>query len=163
MAACPQCNRELSKTDSPAGPLPGCDGCGHLWLDATSLDTFRGTVPRRYVSEDLDLLRAESAARQAAAFHRPIVYLRCPGCQKRMLRRTFGEVSYLLMHYCVDHGYWIHRDELEAIATYIARGGEVLESRATRERLEERIRHLEAQGRRGSEQGGGDGFVPFSM
>ena len=164
MASCPQCATKLAETPTPAGPAPGCEGCHHLWIGAGQLRTLQANTPRRYLPGDIDLLRAESATRKEAAFRRTIAYLRCPGCEKRMLRRTFGTMSYLLLHYCADHGYWIHRDELEGIAAYLARGGEVLEMARTQERLRERIRHLEAQGRRAEDHGdGGSSFVPYSL
>ena len=163
MATCPQCDQELAATDTLIGPVPGCDGCGHLWLGAEQLRTLQATAPRSYVPDDVKLLRAECAARKDAAFQRPIVYFRCPGCDNQMLRRNFGAMSYLLLHYCADHGYWIHRDELEGIASYLARGGELLEMEKAQEMLEERLRRLEAKGFRVAEEGdSGGGFIPFS-
>ena len=108
-------------------------------------------------------LRAESKARKTHALERKVVYCRCPACDSQMLRRTFGETSYLLVHYCATHGFWIHRDELEAIASFVARGGEILEMAHATEQLAERVRRLENQTRSLEQRsdGGGVAFVPF--
>ena len=161
-ATCPQCNQRLAQADTPAGPALGCDGCNHRWLDADRLEHLQATTERRYTPDDVDALRGESKSRKEAATKRPVIYVRCPGCDKPMLRRTFGETSYLLVNYCADHGFWIHEDELAGIVRYIERGGEILDLRATRDALEQRVRDLDR--RIGKEKGGaGDaGYTPIA-
>jgi len=145
--ACLQCQRNLVATDTLAGPVPGCAACGHRWLSAAQLAALQAGVERRYTPDDVRALRDESKARKRAALQRPVVYCRCPTCGNQMLRRTFGEVSFLLVHFCAAHGYWIHGDDLDGVVDYIARGGEVLEMANATERLALRIRDLERQNR----------------
>jgi len=162
MATCPQCRKALAEVETPAGPALGCDGCGHVWLDARCLEALQATAERHYTADDVRLLRAESKARKRAALQRPVVYCRCPSCGNQMLRRTFGEVSFLLVHYCAAHGFWISREELEGIASYISRGGEILEMANVTEKLEERLRCMESKNRRLEKRAdsGGVGFIP---
>ena len=159
LATCPQCETNLAKVETPAGPALGCHGCGHVWLDAHSLEALQKTAERRYRADDVRRLREECKARMRAALERPVVYCRCPGCGNQMLRRTFGERSFLLVHFCAAHGYWIHRDELEGILAYVTRGGELLEMESVAEKLQERLRDLESEKRAAS--GSGPTFIPM--
>jgi Zn-finger nucleic acid-binding protein len=162
MAICPQCRRNLTEVETPAGAALGCGGCAHVWLDTRSLEALRATALRHYRPDDVRALREESEARKRAALQRPVVYCRCPACGKQMHRRTFGEVSFLLLHHCVAHGYWIHRDELEGIAAYVTRGGEILEMRHVLDELEERVSRVESENRRLGERAGPT-FVPLIL
>jgi hypothetical protein len=111
------------------------------------LEALQAGLERRYTPDDVRALRDESEARKRAALERPVVYCRCPACGNPMLRRTFGTRSFLLVHFCAAHGYWIHGDDLDGVVDYIARGGEVLEMADTAERLAARVRELERQNR----------------
>lgn len=164
MATCPQCRRDLAQVEIPAGTARGCDGCAHVWLDAPALEALQATAERRYTAADVRRLREECEARQRAALQRPVVYCNCPGCGNQMLRRTFGARSFLLVHFCAAHGYWIHRDELEGILAYVTRGGELLEMENVAARLEERLRDLESNVRdleRRAASGSGIAFIPL--
>lgn len=164
MATCPQCRRSLSQVETPAGAALGCAGCDHVWLDAHKLEAMQKTAERRYTANDVRLLGEECEARKQAALQRPVVYCKCPACGNQMLRRTFGERSFLLVHFCAAHGYWIHRDELEGIFAYVTRGGELLEMESVTARLEERLRDLESDVRvleRRAAGGRGPTFIPL--
>ncbi len=141
-----------AKRDGPAQRLVN-DGEDAL------LVVGQATAERHYTADDVRLLRAESKARKRAALQRPVVYCSCPACGNQMLRRTFGEMSFLLVHYCAAHGFWIHREELEGIASYVSRGGEILEMANVTEKLEERLRWMESKiGERADS--GGVSFIP---
>lgn len=163
-ATCPQCNHRLAQVDSPAGPVLGCETCDHRWLDIDGLESLQSTTTRNYTPEDVEALHTESKSRKEAALERPVVYMTCPACDNQMLRRTFGEVSFLLIHYCANHGYWIHGDELDAIVDYIKRGGEILEYRAEQEKLKLRLGDLERETRDLEQQknSAGISFIPFT-
>jgi hypothetical protein len=92
-----------------------------------------------------------------------VVAVSLKNCGNQMLRRTFGEVSFLLVHYCAAHGYWIHEGELKGIASYIERGGEILELEQATELLEERTRRLENENRRLEDRArsASGGFTPL--
>ena len=166
MATCPQCRKDLAEVETPAGPALGCDGCAHVWLEANRLEALQASAERSYTPDDVHSLRAESKARKRAALQRPVVYCRCPACGNQMLRRTFGEVSFLLVHFCAAHGFWIHREELEGIASYVSRGGEILEMTNATARLEERLRDLESDNRRLAKRAAesrGGAFIPLIL
>jgi len=169
MAVCPQCQRSLAEIETPAGAALGCDGCAHVWIDAHSLEVLQMTSERRYTADDVRLLSEECKARRRSALERPVTYCKCPGCGKQMLRRTFGVRSFLLVNFCAADGYWIHRDELAGIHSYVTRGGELLEMKDLTENLEKRLRDLESdvrilkeKKRRGYDSGG-FAFVPIVM
>ena len=161
MATCPQCSKALAEVETPAGPALGCDGCAHVWLEAHRLDALQASTERHYTADDVRALRDESEARKQSALKRPVVYCSCPACGSQMLRRTFGDVSFLLVHYCAAHGYWIHRDELAAIAAYVSRGGEILELEHVKEQLEERLRGLESRTRLLERRAAESGHAPI--
>ncbi|MHC4409738.1 MAG: hypothetical protein ACYS0F_12130 [Planctomycetota bacterium] len=162
MAMCARCRKTLQECESPIGKVPGCEACGHLWIGAGRLQEFQETAERRYTPETVGALRAEGQKRKQAALKREIVYCNCPECGNQLLRRTFGEMSFLLVHYCAAHGYWIHRDELDGIVDYVKRGGEVLEMRNEIETLEQQSREAQHRTReleRKAQSGGGG--APF--
>ena len=142
--------------------VPGCTACDHLWIDAERLQQFQRTAERRYTPELIDALRREGQERKQVALKREIVYCNCPECGNQLLRRTFGETSFLLVPYCAAHGHWIHRDELDGIVDYVKRGGEVLEMRNEIEMLEQQSREAQHRTReleRKAQSGGGG--APF--
>lgn len=127
--------------------MPGCSRCGHRLLEHDALEGLQQSAQRSYTPEDVRALKAECKERKRATVERPVVYLDCPGCGNQLLRRTFGQSSFLLVHYCATHGYWIHKDELEGIAAYLQRGGELLEMEALQSDLAQRLRHIESKNR----------------
>ncbi|MHC4938912.1 MAG: hypothetical protein ACYTHK_08090 [Planctomycetota bacterium] len=165
MAMCGRCRKALGEFETPLGPVSGCPGCGHLWIGADRLKEFQETAERRYTPQTVRALRREGKERKRAALQREVVYHDCPACGNQLLRRTFGELSFLLVHYCAQHGYWIHRDELDGIVDYIERGGEVLEMRHTIETLEQEVRDTQHRNReleRRTQDGGAVSFYfPF--
>jgi len=144
---CRTCNRPLTEFVSPAGAVPGCSPCGHRLLEHTALEELQRSVQRHYTPDDVRELRAECKERKRATAERRVVYLDCPGCGNQLLRRTFGQLSFLLVNYCATHGYWIHKDELDGIAAYLERGGELLEMEAVQSDLAQSLRHLEGKNR----------------
>ena len=53
----------------------------------------------------------------------PVVYLRCPSCDKTMNRVNYGRCSGVIIDQCREHGYWLDSGELERIARFVASGG----------------------------------------
>jgi len=160
---CSACSRPLAEIETPAGPAPGCEGCGHVLLAAPRFEQWLGTLERRYKPADVEALRDECKERRRAILQRPVRYLGCPGCERQLLRRSFGEVSSLLVHFCADHGYWIHRDELAGIADYVARGGEILDLRHAAERLAEQLDGARHDAREAERRGNDLGFLTFPV
>lgn len=53
----------------------------------------------------------------------PVVYLRCPTCEKTMNRVNYGRCSGVIIDHCREHGFWLDSGELERIARFVASGG----------------------------------------
>ena len=158
---CPQCLTPLTEGETPVGSARACESCDHVWIEAGAMDRFQEAAERRYTPDDLRALKSEAKERKQAALDRPVVYCRCPGCEKQMLRRTFGEQSFLLVHFCATHGYWIQRDDLAGIIDYIERGGELLEMKYALQKLEEHQRQLRTENRELERRAASTGFVPI--
>ena len=125
------------------------------------LEDFQEAAQRNYAPQDVRDLKAEAQERKKAAVERKVVYLDCPGCDHKLLRRTFGSCSFFLVNYCAQHGYWIHADELAGVVDYIQRGGEVLEMRNDLRELEERTRQLSRENSQLEKNAQGAGIVPI--
>jgi predicted RNA-binding Zn-ribbon protein involved in translation (DUF1610 family) len=144
---CRSCNQTLTEVDSPAGRVPGCTSCNHRLLDHVALEDLQRGVRRIYTPVEVRLLEDECKERKRDAVERAVVYLDCPGCGNQLLRRTFGRLSFLLVHFCATHGYWIYENELAGIADYLERGGELLELEHARQEIEEQLRDAHAKHR----------------
>jgi len=164
MAVCPRCKRALTPGETALGPAPVCPSCDHAWIAPEQIEAFQDSAERRYRGDELDALRKEALARRQTMLDSDIVYCDCPGCARRMLRRTYGETSFLLVHYCAAHGYWIGAEQIRGIVDWVRRGGEVLELRRRIEHYEEETRRLRID-LKGAElrayQGDGGAVVPF--
>ena len=141
MASCPTCRKPLAIGPTPLGDNPVCASCEFVWVTEPAMEEFQASTKREYLPSDLERLKADIEARKAAIFDEKVTYYSCPGCDKQMLRRNFGKETFLLVHYCASHGFWMSLESAEAAADYVRRGGELLELR----RL---IEDLEAEGRR---------------
>ncbi|MEM8883148.1 MAG: hypothetical protein AAGD14_03675 [Planctomycetota bacterium] len=136
---CPHCSLALTDADTAAGPRPHCSRCDHVYLPRGELDAILAETPRSYAPRDLETLAETCKERHQAALARPVVYCRCPECGEPMRRSNYGLVSFVLMHSCLDHGTWIARDDLGLLIEFVRGGGEVLELRAQKAQLEERL------------------------
>ena len=145
MAACPTCKKPLENRETPMGAIPGCEACTHAWFTEDELSAYQQAAQRSFTPDDLLHLQADIRARQEAAMKRPVEYLSCPGCDRQLLRRTFGMRTFLLVHYCVEHGYWVHDDDLAGIVDFVTSGGEILELQSRIEQLEENAQQLRIQ------------------
>jgi len=163
MPRCRECAKGLEERETAVGRAPACPGCDHVHVEAERIENLRETAERRYTPADVRALRAEGQERKKAALERAVVYRRCPACGNQLLRRTYGELSFLLVHYCAAHGYWIHAGELAGMLDYVERGGEVLELQHAIEGHEEEHRKLKLDNRELERRAaaGGVVMVPF--
>lgn len=145
MPSCPTCKHALEARETLVGMTPFCARCEHAWIPAALLEEFDETAQRTYTPADLENLRTECDERKRASIERKVAYYDCPGCSNKLLRRTYGNCSFLLVHYCAKHGYWIHVDSLAGIVDYIERGGEILEMKYDVHLLEDQKRQLQRE------------------
>ena len=122
--ACPRCRgelraRDLGRDEGGVGVVE-CAKCAGLWLSATVLDHLcsraeSSTVASRH-------LQLGSIPQQVLRIQ-PVVYLPCPGCDDRMVRRNFGGTSGVIVDLCRHHGVWLDPTELEKVLAFVSAGG----------------------------------------
>jgi len=153
-ADCPRCGAALRERDLAAVSVVECGSCGGLWLAPAVFDRM---------CEDADV--SAHATRELALGALPrepipaskVVYLPCPRCKDRMVRKNFGGASGVILDVCRHDGIWLDHRELERVLAFVRAGGLVEARRREVKRLEDAAR--EAKSRRdaaGSAGGLGD-------
>ena len=114
---CPRCEVHLHTRKLDGITVEECPDCSGMWL---STDAFR-EVSTKKVEEFAEnpLPRKAPEARKLD----PVVYLKCPVCERLMNRKNYGRRSGVIIDECYEHGLWLDDDELERIARFIAEGG----------------------------------------
>jgi Zn-finger nucleic acid-binding protein len=129
---CPHCAIPLHAQRIAEFDLAECRGCHGLWIPHPRFDAL---VERALELRRKALARAEPAANPRVSKANPhsqgVRYLRCPVCREQLARRNFRKSSGVIVDACRRCGVWLDAGELEAIAGFLARGGET--SRALRE------------------------------
>jgi Zn-finger nucleic acid-binding protein len=143
---CPVCRIGLHAQRVAEFELAECRGCHGLWIPHPGFDAL--------VERALELRRKALASPEPAANPRvskanphaqTVRYLRCPACSEQLARRNFRRSSGVILDVCRRCGVWLDAGELEAIAGFLARGGETSPAfREEEQRCEvERIRLAE--------------------
>ncbi len=142
---CPHCG---AKTDEPAAALPEtgatprfcprCGGGGKLRLESQPLDSqlLDTCVQCRGIFVDNDLLERLLAERRyrdpptSGSWHtgppqptKTDAYIRCPDCDRQMLRRNYARKSGVVVDVCLPHGVWFDAAELERVIAFVQSGG----------------------------------------
>ena len=106
--SCPRCGGHLLPFAVPEGEALGCDVCRGVWVDDRAFAALRQGME----DEDVGVAAVLQAEyRESSTTTRPPIG--CPIC-RRVLMPT--EVSRVRVEFCVAHGTWIDRDEVEAVA-----------------------------------------------
>ncbi len=136
---CPGCQAQMPGKVLGQTPVHACEACGGLWLDTSGLERLTASGARREA-----VLGSLSQADEAAPG--PVVYRKCPVCQKVMNRVNYGKLSRVIVDVCRDHGTWFDRNELRRVLTFIDTGGlqkaqtrELQELQAEKARLEAKL------------------------
>lgn len=118
---CPRCEKVLGPVELGGARLHECSSCGGLWLDK---DTFQKICDDKEQQEKallypvllkpVDIDFADQPKR---------MYVPCPECGSLMQRRNFASCSGVIVDWCMAHGTWFDRQELQQIVAFIKDGG----------------------------------------
>jgi Zn-finger nucleic acid-binding protein len=153
---CPRCQTPLQARAADAIGFDECPACLGLWLSA---DAFKSVCDLKVAQfRENPLPDAQRGSVPAA----PVVYLKCPDCQKMMNRENFGRFSGVLIDQCRAHGVWLDNTELERIARFIADGGLARARKREVDDLERRARAADRQNQSAQRQSGHGLSTPLS-
>lgn len=121
----------------------GCSRCAGLWVEreffteVVTREAQKADAPGRAVPEGAEA--AETAGFKGRA-DIAVRYLECPACRVLMARRNYLKVSGVILDTCPEHGAWLDKGELFALAEFVRRGG-------LGEARRQELREMEAQQR----------------
>jgi len=150
---CPRCGAAMREREVATVTVVECSSCGGLWLSPAVFDRICG---------DADL--SSRATRELTAGSIPrvtipdgkIVYLPCPRCHDRMVRKNFGGNSGVIVDVCRLDGIFLDHGELEKVVEFVHAGGLLEARRREVKRLEDEAR--EAKWKRDFAGGGAAGL-----
>jgi len=134
---CPRCGAALRERALAAVTLVECGSCGGLWLSPEVFDHFCQDAD---VSADATRELAQRALPRSPFVESKILYLPCPRCHDRMVRKNFGGASGVILDVCRHHGIWLDHGELERVLEFVRAGGLIDARRREVERLENEAR-----------------------
>lgn len=151
--SCPRCRSDLVICEGEEESFHECTECGGIWLSKGVFERFKEDRSsevrpnpdfRPPISERLNPAETRRKARERR--------MRCPVCERVMLRQEFAAISGVVIDVCGEHGIWFDVDELEDIARFIEAGGLhfAVSARVTRQAASRRRR---LRNRRPSELG----------
>ena len=69
-------------------------------------------------------IRARAARNFAKSRNEPPeANIRCPSCNRVMLKKNFARISGIRVDQCFDHGYWLDGGELKEVIEFVQEGG----------------------------------------
>jgi len=143
---CSTCSAEMGESPRGAAKVQLCPSCGSCWTDRGSMQAFIEGIERSFTAASLAALRAECAQRRQAALtdQAPsgMAYRKCPECGVQMHRKAFAPWSGIVADVCAGHGFLLVLGQLEAIAGFVARGGEILALEAINQELVDHLADL---------------------
>lgn len=151
-AGCPRCGAPLRERALAAVSVVECGSCGGLWLAPAVFDRF---CEDANVSASATRELAQGALPRQVLDEKKVLYLPCPRCKDRMVRKNFGGASGVILDVCRRDGIWLDHGELERVLAFVRAGGLVEARKREVKRLEDEARL--AKERRDSAGAGGMG------
>ena len=123
-----------------ATDLMECNDCASTWLDAETFMKLCADREQRGMVASMVGSTPRVARPQARVRYHP-----CPKCGKTMNRQNFGRRSGVIIDVCKGHGAWFEHGELQAVMSFVDKGGLEQTRRIEDEmRREEHRRMIEA-------------------
>ena len=97
-------------------PLLECASCDGVWVEAVSFE-------RICAEREAQAAVLHTADPRAPSIERRVTYRPCIRCGTMMNRINFAQLSGTIVDVCKGHGTFLDRGELQAIVTFIQRGG----------------------------------------
>lgn len=118
---CPRCEKVLEPVEIAGARLQECTSCGGLWLDK---DTFQKICDDKEKQEKTLLFTIPLKPTDIDFEDQPKrMYVPCPACGSYMQRKNFAGCSGVIIDWCMPHGTWFDRQELQQIVSFIKEGG----------------------------------------
>jgi Zn-finger nucleic acid-binding protein/ribosomal protein L40E len=133
---CPRCGALLRERLLSAVTVVECSSCGGIWLAPGVFDRLCGDAEisaraTRELSEGAPRVKLDPGK---------VIYLPCPRCKDRMVRKNFGGTSGVILDVCRNDGIWLDHGELEKVVTFVRSGGLTEARRREVKRLEDEAR-----------------------
>jgi Zn-finger nucleic acid-binding protein len=122
---CPRCNINLQTIGIIMGKtiyIERCKNCLGIFFDPLELEDIIAESIReeRTVNRKKFFIFVE----EGTGDRWPIKYIKCPVCREFMGRKTYGELSGVIIDWCKDHGVWLDGGELGKILKWKRAGGD---------------------------------------
>jgi len=143
--SCPRCKERLLSHIVSGCRLESCGKCGGVWIDHESLEQiYEGKEEKAAVGR---MAFPHQRVEKARSSNRKITYIPCPVCQARMNRQNFAKLSGVVLDVCREHGTWFDAGEIRGCIEFVLSGGLVKAAAAEKDRMKEKVAHLEAMAR----------------
>ena len=120
---CPRCNINLETIKvliNKNFSIERCKNCLGIFFDPLELEDLITAVieeDKKSGSQRLGLMT------EGAIDKWPIKYLRCPVCKNLMLRKSYGNLTGVIIDWCKSHGVWLDGGELGSLLKWMRSGG----------------------------------------
>jgi Zn-finger nucleic acid-binding protein len=141
MARCPVCKVLMDHVTYEGVPTHNCGSCGGYWLTRIGMRMILArrevAMPEAVEEKMLDLARTSDTQRE----------LRCPTCERPMVKKLFDERAGPRLDFCRQcDGVWLDRAELEACQISCEQSHAPAEAPARRESNARAIRESSPRG-----------------
>lgn len=124
---CPRCSKELitiNLLEHNHFFIERCETCFGLFFDTGELENLLESSEKGAYEINHHALNAILEENHHADY--PVMYLKCPVCQKLMNRVNYGTKSGVIVDKCSAHGIWLDSGELLHLREWIKSGGKIL-------------------------------------
>ena len=139
---CPRCNVNLHTVDLGMGGglvIERCDKCLGIFFDPGEVDALLDRSVAHVYEVDFERMGI-LIEEEAMVDSWPVEYIKCPVCQERMNRKSYGARSGVIVDKCKEHGVWLDGGELGKLLRWSKAGGQLHEQhkKAEEQRKKER-------------------------
>ena len=151
---CPRCEVNLKTVDLGLDGrllIERCDKCLGIFFDPGELEVLlEKSVSHVYEVdfERMDVLIEEEGLVDSW----PVVYVKCPVCQRRMHRKSYGARSGVIMDKCKNHGVWLDGGEMGKLLRWSKAGGRIHDQAQKAEQARAKARRERAARAAGSSE-----------
>jgi len=157
---CPRCNVNLHTVDLGMGGglvIERCDKCLGIFFDPGEVEALLDRSVAHVYEVDFERMNI-LIEKEAMVDSWPVEYIKCPVCQTRMNRKSYGARSGVIVDKCKAHGVWLDGGELGKLLRWSKAGGRLHDEagRAEQAREVERNRRLARRTKPGGLRHGAD-------
>lgn len=122
--SCPRCKiamETVSILESEIFNIEKCNQCYGIFFDRQELEELLTIYSSTNILSDKK--RINELLVENSKSEETVVYVDCPVCSKKMLRKNFGHKTGVVFDNCVHHGVWLDNGKLAALIRWAELGG----------------------------------------